>query len=125
MVINKPIHFNKESSIEEISLDLNKWLEKKPDDVVFRRMPGIFRKEWIPHAKAYFTAEKLDILNKIHSSLFTAIHKKKKPIYDDRSIKKFFLEHGVDKQEFKKIFESKPFVPPKLPLELSVVNVKS
>ena len=28
MVINKPIHFNKESSIEEISLDLNKWLEK-------------------------------------------------------------------------------------------------
>ena len=85
---------------------INKWLERKPDDVVFRRMPGIFRKDWIPHAKAYFTAEKLDVLNKIHSSLFTAIHKKKKPIYDDRSIKKFFLEHDVDKQEFKKIYTS-------------------
>tara|TARA_B100001123_G_scaffold236504_1_gene265183 strand:- start:218 stop:1078 length:861 start_codon:yes stop_codon:yes gene_type:complete len=28
MTINKPISFNKESTIEEITLDLNKWLEK-------------------------------------------------------------------------------------------------
>ena len=85
---------------------INKWLEKKPEDVVFRRMPGIFRKDWIPHAKAYFTAEKLNILNKIHSSLFTAIHKERKQIYDDSSIKKFFLKNDVDKKEFKKIYES-------------------
>tara|TARA_B100000586_G_C20024175_1_gene390393 strand:+ start:252 stop:863 length:612 start_codon:yes stop_codon:yes gene_type:complete len=85
---------------------INKWLEKKPEDVVFRRMPGIFKKDWIPHAKAYFTAEKLNILNKIHSSLFTAIHKERKQIYDDSSIKKFFLKNDVDKKEFKKIYES-------------------
>ena len=85
---------------------IDKWLETKPEDVVFRRMPGIFRKDWIPHAKAYFTAEKLNILNRIHSSLFTAIHVKRAQINDDRSIKKFFLDSGVDKQKFKKIYES-------------------
>ena len=85
---------------------INEWLEKKPEDVVFRRMPGIFRKDWIPHAKAYFTAEKLNILNKIHSALFTAIHKEKKQIYDDTSIKKFFIKHDVNKKEFKKAYES-------------------
>ena len=85
---------------------INEWLEKKPEDVVFRRMPGIFRKDWIPHAKAYFTAEKLNILNKIHSALFTAIHKEKKQIYDDSSIKKFFIKHNVNKKEFKKAYES-------------------
>ena len=85
---------------------INEWLENKPEDVVFRRMPGIFRKDWIPHAKAYFTAEKLNILNKIHSTLFTAIHKEKKQIYDDSSIKKFFLKHDVDKKEFRKTYES-------------------
>jgi thiol:disulfide interchange protein DsbA len=85
---------------------INKWLETKPEDVVFRRMPGIFNKNWIPHAKAYFTAEKLNILNKIHSSLFTAMHKEKKKIYDDSSIKKFFLENDVNKKEFKNIYES-------------------
>ena len=69
-------------------------------------MPGIFNKNWIPHAKAYFTAEKLNILDKIHSSLFVAIHEKRKKINNDRTIQKFFLENGVDKREFKKIYQS-------------------
>ncbi len=85
---------------------VHRWLENKPEDVVFRRMPGIFRKSWIPHAKAYFTAQKLGILDGIHTPLFDAIHKEKKKIYDDASIKKFFIKHGVDKGEFTKIYES-------------------
>jgi KDO2-lipid IV(A) lauroyltransferase len=28
MTINKPIHYNKESTIEEITQNLNKWLER-------------------------------------------------------------------------------------------------
>ena len=53
---------------------ISKWLETKPDDVEFRRMPGIFRKNWIRHAKAYFTAEKLGVLDVILTSLFDATH---------------------------------------------------
>lgn len=85
---------------------ISKWLASKPDDVEFRRMPGIFRKNWIPHAKAYFTAEKLGVLDAIHTPLFDAIHKYKKKIHDDGAIKKFFVKHGVDKDEFTKTYES-------------------
>jgi len=85
---------------------LNEWLANKPEDVTFRRMPGIFRSSWIPHAKAFFTAEKMGILDKIHTPLFQAIHRDKKKINDDKSIKKFFLKHGADKSEFTKIYES-------------------
>ena len=85
---------------------ISEWLKSKPDDVEFRHMPGIFRKNWIPHAKAFFTAEKLGILDSIHGPLFDAIHKEKKKIHDDASIKKFFVKHGVDKGEFTKIYES-------------------
>ncbi len=85
---------------------IHEWLNNKPEDVTFRRMPGIFRKGWIPHAKAFFTAEKLGILDDIHTPLFNAIHRDKKKIHDDASIKKFFLKHGVDKSEFKKIYNS-------------------
>jgi len=85
---------------------ISEWLESKPDDVEFRHMPGIFRKNWIPHAKAFFTAEKLGILDSIHGPLFDAIHKEKKKIHDDASIKKFFVKHGVDKGKFTKIYES-------------------
>lgn len=85
---------------------ISDWLKSKPDDVEFRRMPGIFRKSWIPHAKAYFTAEKLGILDTIHAPIFDAIHKEKKKIHDDTAFKKFFVKHGVDKKEFLKIYHS-------------------
>ncbi len=85
---------------------IHEWLNNKPEDVTFRRMPGVFRKSWIPHAKAFFTAEKLGILDDIHTPLFKAIHREKKKIHDDASIKKFFLKRGVDKGEFKKIYHS-------------------
>ncbi len=85
---------------------ISKWLATKPDDVAFRRMPGIFRESWIPHAKAYYTAEKLGVLDTIHTALFDAIHKRKKKIHGDDAIKKFFVQHGVDRAEFMKIYES-------------------
>ncbi len=85
---------------------ISKWLESKPDDVEFRRMPGIFRKNWIPHAKAYFTAKKLDVLEDIHTPLFDAIHKQKKNIHDDDDFEDFFVKHGVDEDVFTKVYES-------------------
>lgn len=85
---------------------ISKWLESKPDDVEFRRMPGIFRKNWIPHAKAYFTAKKLGVLDKIHTPLFDAIHKQKKNIHDDDDFEDFFIKHGVDDDAFTKAYES-------------------
>ncbi len=85
---------------------VKEWIQNKPDDVEFRRMPGIFRKSWIPHAKAFFTAEKLGVLDKIHAPLFDAIHRDKKKIHDDSAIEKFFAKQGVDKDEFRKIYES-------------------
>lgn len=85
---------------------VKEWLTKKPKDVTFRRMPGIFRKNWIPHAKAFYTAEKMGILDKIHSPLFEAIHEKKEKLFDDKSIKKFFIKQGVDKAELNKIYDS-------------------
>jgi protein dithiol oxidoreductase (disulfide-forming) len=85
---------------------VKEWLQNKPEDVTFRRMPGIFRKSWIPHAKAFFTAKKMGILDTIHTPLFNAIHRDKKKIHDDAAMKKFFVKQGVDKGEFTKIYES-------------------
>ena len=85
---------------------LHEWLTNKPEDVTFRRMPGIFRKSWIPHAKAFFAAKKLNVLDQIHTPLFNAIHREKKKIHDFKAMKKFFAKHGVDKDEFTKIYES-------------------
>ncbi len=85
---------------------LEKWLENKPQDVEFRRIPGVFRKDSIPHAKAFYTAEKLNVLDKVHQPLFDAIHLRKQKIHGERALKKFFTRHGVDGGEFTRVYNS-------------------
>ena len=85
---------------------IENWLKDLPEDVEFRRMPGIFNKSWIAHAKAYFTAEKLGVLDKIHSPLFDALHRERKRIYTEDELKDFFISKGVDGDEFSKVFNS-------------------
>ena len=74
---------------------IENWLKDLPEDVEFRRMPGIFNKSWIAHAKAYFTAEKMGILDKIHSPLFTALHRERKRIYTEDELKDFFVSRDL------------------------------
>ncbi|MBF8269083.1 MAG: hypothetical protein HW386_792 [Gammaproteobacteria bacterium] len=85
---------------------LMKWLQNIPANVEFRRMPVVFNKDQIPLAKAYYTAEKLGILEQIHHSLFEAINKNKRNIFEDDAIKAFFVEQGVDGDAFSRIYNS-------------------
>lgn len=85
---------------------LQKWLENKPDQVDFKLLPGVLSAGWIPHARAFFTAVRLDVLDDIHHQLFDAIHKDKRQIYDEASIREFFIEQGVDGDEFTRVYHS-------------------
>ncbi len=85
---------------------INKWLESKAEDVEFRRMPGIFSKNWAAHAKAYYTAEKLGVLDRIHASLFEALHRERKRIFTEDELKDFFVSRGIDGDEFTRVFNS-------------------
>jgi len=86
---------------------LRQWLSKKPADVEFHRVPGILGNNWVPHAKAYYIAEKLGILDKMHQRLFDAIHKDRQSIFSDDEIKAFFIAEGVDEAKFNEIYDSK------------------
>lgn len=85
---------------------LQRWLQTKPDNTEFRRIPAVFNKAWIPLAKAYYTAIKLGVLEKTHQKLFDAIHKNKRNIFDDVAIKAFFIKQGVDGDEFSRVYNS-------------------
>jgi thiol:disulfide interchange protein DsbA len=94
-----PHCFHMESELEE-------WLKAKPDDVVFVRLPVIFRPDWELLAKAYFTAEILGVLDKTHEALFEAIHVKNEKIGDEAAMQAFFVSQGVSADDFKKTFDS-------------------
>jgi len=86
--------------------EINKWLQNKPEDVEFVRLPAIVGPRWEPLAKAYYTAEVLGVLDKTHAALFEAIHEKKQKFTDEEQIMDFFTSHGVTESDFKKAFNS-------------------
>ncbi|MGY8814678.1 MAG: thiol:disulfide interchange protein DsbA/DsbL [Gammaproteobacteria bacterium] len=86
---------------------LEAWIKTLPDDVEFIRTPGVLNQAWIPHAKAYYTAEKLDIVEKIHRPFFDAIHKQKQPLNTEQQIMAFFSDHGVSADDFNRVYNSK------------------
>ena len=82
------------------------WLKTKPEDVTFVRMPAVLGPTWELGARAFYTAELLDVTDKIHAPLFERLHKDKKPLRSADDIKAFFVERGVSAEEFDKTFNS-------------------
>jgi len=85
---------------------LNKWLDKKPENVNFVRVPAIFRDTWVPHARAYYTAEALGVLDKTHSLFFKAVHKDRIRLATEKDIAAFFVSNGVTQEAFTQAWNS-------------------
>jgi thiol:disulfide interchange protein DsbA len=86
--------------------DLNAWLKKKPDSVAFIRQPAVFNEHWAAHAKAFFTAEALGVLDKMHADFYDAIQNQKQTLESEDDLAKFFGEHGVADADFRKAYKS-------------------
>ncbi len=85
---------------------LTNWLKSKPDYVVFKRMPAVFNERWKLHAHAYYTAEHLGVLEKIHEPLFHAIHRQRRAFNTKEQLMAFFKEHGVAEEDFRSAWKS-------------------
>ena len=85
---------------------LGKWLAKKPDDVVFLRIPAILGNRWVHYAKVYYAAAKLGVADKLHSPLFYAIHEQKILLDDGTKLGNFLEKLGIDKDKFFDAYQS-------------------
>lgn len=82
------------------------WLKTKPANVEFIRQPAVFSDLWAKHAKAYYVAEALDVLEKVHADLFDAIQNKKQKLGTEDELAKFFAAHGVKNEDFHAAYNS-------------------
>ena len=84
---------------------LDKWLEKLPPDVAFRRVPVMFQQRWISLAKIYYT---LDALGKTDLSpdVFKAIHQEGKPLWDEKAFLDWAASKGLDRKKVEEVFTS-------------------
>jgi thiol:disulfide interchange protein DsbA len=86
--------------------DLNAWLKTKPESVEFIRQPAVFNAHWAAHAKAFFTAEALGVLEKVHADFYDAIQNKKQTLESEDDLAKFFAAHGVKEADFHQAYKS-------------------
>jgi thiol:disulfide interchange protein DsbA len=85
---------------------LDNWSKNLPKNIEFIRQPAAFNELWSKHAKAYYTAEALGIVDKVHADLFDAIQNKKESLDTEEALSKFFIAHGVNETQFKEAYNS-------------------
>ncbi|MFW5432401.1 MAG: thiol:disulfide interchange protein DsbA/DsbL [Methylophilaceae bacterium] len=92
----------------QMETPLKVWLKKIPADVNFKRMPGLPGAAWAPMAKAYFTMESLGIEDKLHHSLFEAVHKHKtlNPKDEKATLAWLTNKSGLDRAKVESTFNS-------------------
>ena len=82
------------------------WLKHKPANVTFIRMPAVLNPSWELLSRAYYAAEDLGVLDKIHEPLFHAIHEEHKPMNTDKEVISFFTAHGVKEDDIRNTMTS-------------------
>ena len=78
----------------------------KPEYVEIRRLPAIFRESWVPHARAFYTAELLGVVDATHRPLFEEIHEQRNPTDQRETLAAFFERRGVDRTAFEQTYDS-------------------
>jgi thiol:disulfide interchange protein DsbA len=83
---------------------LNAWLAKKPANVRFERVAVALNPGWAPLSKAYYALRQLGADERLHTVLFDAVHKERRPLGTAEQIADFVAGHGVDRTAFLKAF---------------------
>lgn len=82
------------------------WQKKIPKDVSFKYIPAIFRKNWIPGAKTFYTLEILGGEDKLHNKIYDAIHIEKIDLANEEMLFNWAEKQGVDRKKFISVYNS-------------------
>ena len=77
------------------------WKKRQPEDVRFARLPVVFgRGSWELYARAYVTADLLNVADKGHGPLMDRLWKEKQVMRDMEELANFYGQFGVDPEKF-------------------------
>ncbi|HQS83216.1 MAG TPA: thiol:disulfide interchange protein DsbA/DsbL [Thiobacillus sp.] len=85
---------------------LNAWLKTLPRDAQVRRVPAVFRDDWMPGAKLYYTLEQMNLLDRLHHKVFDAYHVENINLNDPGVLGGWIAKQGVDRKKFQGIYNS-------------------
>lgn len=85
---------------------VREWEKTLPDDVAFRGSPAMWNKPMELHARIYYTAEVLGVLDKMNTIIFQAMNVDGKKLSSEEEVQQLFVANGVTAEAFTKAFNS-------------------
>jgi len=86
---------------------LAKWVKNAmPKDVVFRRVPVVFRDSWAPTAKIYYTLEALGEVERLNGEVFDAMHFERIDLNNEKTLEAWVGKKGLDPKKFMDTYRS-------------------
>jgi thiol:disulfide interchange protein DsbA len=85
---------------------LNGWIKTLPKDAQIRRVPAVFRDDWMPGAKLYYSLEQMNLLGKLHHKVFDAYHVENINLNDPAVLGNWIAKQGVDRKKFDGVYRS-------------------
>lgn len=85
---------------------VEKWLPTKPSNVVFMRVPALFNSPARIHARAFYAAETLGVLEETHMPFFQELHVNRQRMTDEDELASFFARFGVEREAFRQAYNS-------------------
>ncbi|NIB39541.1 thiol:disulfide interchange protein DsbA/DsbL [Pseudomaricurvus alkylphenolicus] len=85
---------------------VHQWQKQQGTDVDFQQSPAMWNNDMEIHARAFYTAKALGVLDKVHQPLFNALNLERKKLSNIDALADFFAAQGVDRSKFVKAFNS-------------------
>lgn len=76
------------------------WEKNKPADVAVRRIPAVLRENWVPDAHLFYTLEILGEADRLHASVFEAIHKSRLQTNDPQAVLAWAVKNGINGEKW-------------------------
>ena len=81
---------------DQLDPAIKAWAVELPSDVNFVHIPVVFGRSWEMHARIFWVAKSLGILDEMHGPLFNAIHREGLRLQRVDDVVEFFNRFGVD-----------------------------
>lgn len=85
---------------------IESWSRRLPEDVQFERVPVSFSPAWRTLARAYYTLEQLDLLERHHQRIFDAIHVSGLNLATPEAVAQLLGGQGADAETIRRTMQS-------------------
>ena len=90
----------------QLEPSLHNWLKTLPKDAQVRRVPAVFRDDWMPAAKLFYTLEQMGQIARLNGKVFDAYNTERTNLDDPAVLGPWIARQGVDRKKFEAIYNS-------------------